>query len=103
MSLILVSYPMKARLKIYARAEVISMGENPSLLDQLKPDNYKFRPERMVLFHIEAYDWNCPQHITQRYTLPEIEDFMVSREKYIKDLEQEVQELRTQLKNFDRP
>jgi uncharacterized protein len=72
-SLILVSYPMQARLKIYAEAEIIEISDNADLYDLLKPEDYKFRPERMLLFHIKAYDWNCPQHITPRYTEQEIE------------------------------
>lgn len=72
-SLILVSYPMQARLKIYAEAEVVEISDNPGLYDLLKPEDYKFRPERMLLFHIKAYDWNCPQHITPRYTEQEFE------------------------------
>lgn len=72
MSLILVSYPMQARLKIYAEAEIIEISDNADLYDLLKPEDYKFRPERMLVFHIKAYDWNCPQHITPRYTEQEI-------------------------------
>lgn len=71
-SLILVSYPMQARLKIYAEAEIIEISDNADLYDLLKPEDYKFRPERMLVFHIKAYDWNCPQHITPRYTEQEI-------------------------------
>ncbi|MHA4740841.1 pyridoxamine 5'-phosphate oxidase family protein [Dyadobacter sp. MSC1_007] len=75
-SLILVSYPMQARLKIYAETEIIEIGDNADLYDLLKPEDYKFRPERMLLFHIKAYDWNCPQHITPRYTEQEIETML---------------------------
>jgi len=72
-SLILVSYPMRARLKIYAEAEIVEIKDQPALYNFLKPEDYKFRPERLMLFHIKAYDWNCPQHITPRYTLAELE------------------------------
>jgi predicted pyridoxine 5'-phosphate oxidase superfamily flavin-nucleotide-binding protein len=55
-SLILLSYPMRARLKIYAEAEIVEIKDNPGLFDLLKPEDYKFRPERLMLFHIKAYD-----------------------------------------------
>ena len=93
-SLILLSYPLKARLKIYAEAEIVEIHDNPELFDQLKPEDYKFKPERMMLFHIKAYDWNCPQHITPRYTLAEIGEINDAKDAYILQLEQELAVLR---------
>ncbi|MCE6991194.1 pyridoxamine 5'-phosphate oxidase family protein [Dyadobacter sp. CY323] len=90
-SLILVSYPMQARLKIYAEAEIIEISENPDLYDLLKPEDYKFRPERMLIFHIKAYDWNCPQHITPRYTEQEMEPMLQEQNAYIRKLEKEIE------------
>ena len=72
-SLIMVDYPARARLKLYAKAEIVELKNDPELYAALNLKAYKFRPERMVVLHIEAYDWNCPQHITPRYTLEEIE------------------------------
>ena len=79
-SLILVSYPHRARLKIYAHARIVALGDNPELFEQLDPADYPHRPERMLVFDIQAYDWNCPQHITPRYTLEEIEVALAARE-----------------------
>lgn len=93
-SLILVSYPMQARLKIYAEAEVIEISDNPDLYDLLKPEDYKFRPERMLIFHIKAYDWNCPQHITPRYTEQEMQPMLQARNEYIRKLEKEIEDLK---------
>ena len=93
-SLILVSYPMQARLKIYAEAEVIEISDNPDLYDLLKPEDYKFRPERMLIFHIKAYDWNCPQHITPRYTEQEMQPMLQARNEYIRKLEKEIEGLK---------
>ena len=73
-SLILVDYPAKARLKIYAEAEVLSLLENPELAEKLQLEAYKYRPERIMVFHIKAFDWNCPQHITPRFTVKEVEE-----------------------------
>jgi len=72
-SLILVDYPKKARLKIYAEAEVLSLEENLEMTKKLTLEGYKYRPERIMVLHIKAFDWNCPQHITPRYTVEEIE------------------------------
>jgi predicted pyridoxine 5'-phosphate oxidase superfamily flavin-nucleotide-binding protein len=93
-SLIMVDYPRKARLKIYAKAEVIQLEEQPELYDLLDLDDYKFRPERMFVLHIEAYDWNCPQHITPRYTVDDVETALIPQQKHIAKLEQEIRELK---------
>ena len=78
-SLILVDYTRKARLKIYAEAEVLSLDENPELAEKLELEGYKYRPERIMVFHIKAFDWNCPQHITPRYTEAEIEEVLATQ------------------------
>ena len=93
-SLIMVDYPRKSRLKIYAKAEVIQLEEQPELYELLDLDDYKFRPERMLVLHIEAYDWNCPQHITPRYTVDDVETALIPQQKYIAKLEQEIKELK---------
>lgn len=93
-SLILVSYPLRARLKIYAEVEIVEIRDNASLFDLLKPEDYKYKPERLMLFHIKAYDWNCPQHITPRYSHADIQDITEAKDRYIKELEQEVEMLR---------
>ncbi len=56
------------RLKIAARAEVFDIAQRPDLKTQLVAAGYKAKIERAFLFHVEAFDWNCPQHITPRYT-----------------------------------
>lgn len=96
-SLILVSYPLRARLKMYAEAEIVEIKDRPDLFDLLKPVDYKFRPERLLLFHIKAYDWNCPQHITPKYTQEEIEELIQPQKAYIRQLEEEVKALRERL------
>ncbi len=98
-SLIMIDYPTRTRLKIFAKAEVIELKDNPELYEQLNLDDYKFRPERMMVFNIEAYDWNCPQHITPRYTNEEIEKAFLPQQEYITSLEEEITELKEQLKH----
>ncbi len=95
-SIIMVDYPSKTRLKLYATAEIIELNDQ-ELFNKLNLENYKFRPERMMVFNIEAYDWNCPQHITPRYTLEEIDKAFSSQRKYTIKLEEEIKELRLKL------
>ncbi|MBC7846931.1 MAG: pyridoxamine 5'-phosphate oxidase family protein [Flavobacterium sp.] len=96
-AIIMVSYPRRARLKIYAEAKIVELKENDDLYKLLKPEDYKFLPERMLLFNIQAYDWNCPQHITPRFTAAEIEEALAPQKKYIAELERQVTELKESL------
>ncbi|WKL49739.1 pyridoxamine 5'-phosphate oxidase family protein [Flavobacterium pectinovorum] len=98
-ALILLSYPQRARLKIYAHAKIVDLKENEELYNLLKPADYKFKPERMMIFEIQAYDWNCPQHITPRYTTEEIEEALLPQREYIKNLENKIKELESKLSN----
>ncbi len=93
-SLILLSYPLRTRLKIYAEAELIELQEDSSLYEFLRPKDYKFKPERIMIFRIKAYDWNCPQHIIPKYSLEEVRELLEPQKKYIDKLEQELKELR---------
>lgn len=97
-ALIMVDYPARARLKVYAKAEIIELKDDPSLYDALDLSEYKFRPERMMILNIEAYDWNCPQHITPRYTIADIEDAFASQRDHIKTLEEEIKLLKAKIK-----
>ncbi|WP_296383445.1 pyridoxamine 5'-phosphate oxidase family protein [Winogradskyella sp.] len=97
-SLIIIDYPTRTRLKIFAKSEVIELKDNPELYQQLNLQDYKFRPERMMVFHIEAYDWNCPQHIKPRYTVEEINEAFLPQKDYIAKLEAEILELKKQIK-----
>src|ERR1700712_3165343 len=55
-SLFLLDQAAKARLKIYAEAKVLEIDENPELFDKLNLDSYKFRPERIIVLNVTAYD-----------------------------------------------
>ena len=97
-SIIAVDYPSKTRLKIYAKVEVLELSDNPELYKLLDLDNYKFRPEHMLVFTIEAYDWNCPQHITPRYNVDEINNAFLPQQEYIKSLKKEIKGLKEKIK-----
>ncbi len=98
-ALFLMDYPRKTRLKIYAKVEIVELADNPKLFDALNLNDYNFRPERIFVLHIEACDWNCPQHITPRYTAEDIEKALQPQKTYIKNLENEVELLKMKLKN----
>lgn len=96
-SLFLMDYAHKIRLKIFAKAEVVELADNDELYEKLDLKDYKFRPERMIVFHVESFDWNCPQHITPRYTAEEIEVIMKPQQEHIAQLEAEIERLKATL------
>lgn len=96
-SLILLSYPLRARLKIYAEAEIIELSQDSGLYAYLRPEDYKFKPERMMVFKIKAYDWNCPQHIFPKYSIEEVEELIAPQKQYISTLEKQIMALKEQL------
>lgn len=72
-ALILMDYAGRSRLKIYGRVEVVARDADPDLAEKTVDPAYKGRPERLMKLHLEAFDWNCPQHITPRFTEGEID------------------------------
>jgi hypothetical protein len=94
----MVDYPAKARLKILAKAEIVELKDDPPLYDLLALEDYKFKPERIMIFNIEAYDWNCQQHITPRYTLEEIREVFMRQQDHITKLEAEIKEVKLKLR-----
>ncbi|MGB7102196.1 MAG: pyridoxamine 5'-phosphate oxidase family protein [Xanthobacteraceae bacterium] len=95
-ALILVDYPNRARLKILARVEARNIAADGELAARLSLPGYKGKPERAFLLHLETFDWNCPQHITPRFTIEEIETAVSPLRSRIAELEAENQALRAQ-------
>jgi len=95
-SIIMVDYPARQRLKIFAQANIVELADNQDLYESLDLEGYDFRPERMMVFDIEAYDWNCPQHIIQRYTLEEIQEAFASQREEIARLKAEIEALKAE-------
>ncbi|MBI4693288.1 MAG: 2Fe-2S iron-sulfur cluster binding domain-containing protein [Gammaproteobacteria bacterium] len=73
-SLILMDYPNRRRLKVWARASVVDEADDPALIARLEMPNYRARVERAIVLKVEAYDWNCPQHITPKFTEEELRE-----------------------------
>ena len=73
----LMDYPNQRRVKIWGRAEYVE-GDS-AVLEQVADPDYDAKLERAIVFHIEAWDSNCPQHITPRYTVEELDARRFSR------------------------
>lgn len=96
-ALILMDYSGRARLKIYVHVEAIPLDANPALTELLVQPGYKARPERILLLHLVAFDWNCQQHITPRFTMTEIADATRQLRDRLTALETENAALRAKL------
>ena len=72
-SLFVMDYPNRRRLKLWAWARVVDADEDPALLARLELPGYKARVERGIVLTVAAVEWNCPQHITPRYSQEEVE------------------------------
>ena len=72
-SLFFMDYPHRQRLKLLGHLRAYEPGERQDLAERLALPGYRARVERFVTVTVEAFDWNCPQHITPRFTAAEIE------------------------------
>ncbi len=93
-ALILMDYANRSRLKIYARIEVIEAEDRPELVERLRVPGYTAKLERAMLLHLEAFDWNCQQHITPRFTMEEIQAMNAPMYEHVAKLEAELIQLR---------
>lgn len=89
--LFLIDYRTRQRVKLWGEAEVV---EDAELTAKLMPENYRARPEQVIVFKVAAWDTNCPQHIPLRFEAAEVEAIVAGRDARIKDLEAEVARLR---------
>jgi uncharacterized protein len=100
-ALIMVDYPNRRRMKILAHAEVKDLNADPALAELLIDPSYKAKPERAYLLHLDAFDWNCPQHITPRYTPAELEPALAPVRLRLEKLQAENAELRAKLAKLE--
>jgi uncharacterized protein len=89
-SLFLMDYPNRTRLKLLGRARVVGNDGDDDLVRRLSVPGYRARIERAVVITVEAFDWNCPQHITSRFTADEIEVAVQPLRKRIAELEDQL-------------
>jgi predicted pyridoxine 5'-phosphate oxidase superfamily flavin-nucleotide-binding protein len=96
-ALIMVDYPRQARLKILGRVEILEGAAAADWLERVRDAGEKTPIERVFVIHIEAFDWNCPQHITPRYTAEEIQGAVRPLEEQLRAVTAENERLREEL------
>lgn len=97
LSLILMDYPNRRRLKIWGRAKIVDIQDDPALVARLHDEAYRARPERAVTIAVDAFDWNCPQHIPQRFTTAELGPILAPMRAEIETLRNENERLNLKL------
>ena len=102
MALILVDYPRQLRLKLLGRVEIFEGELARGGIEKVRDPNYKAVTERVYVIRIEAYDWNCQQHIVPRYTEEEIREAVAPAENRMHELEQENERLRKELSRLSK-
>jgi hypothetical protein len=90
-------YPSRGRLKIYVHVEAKDLTADPALAAQLAVPGYRARVERGFVLRLQAFDWNCQQHITPRFTQGQIDAALVPFRAQMAALEAENAELRARL------
>ncbi len=95
--LFLMDYPRRARLKIYARVEIVALDVDPVLTAQVATPGYKSKPERIFRLRLEAFDWNCAQHIAPRFTAAEVAIANAALLEHVAQLETDNAALRARL------
>lgn len=86
----LIDYLNRTRIKVWGSAKVVE--DRPDLISELMPgrDEYRARGEQVVVFTVEAWDSNCPQHIPQRVDLEDVEELLQARDQRIAELDEQV-------------
>lgn len=95
--LFLIDYPRRARLKIYGHAERIALADAGPLLERIQPDGLGRKVEGVMRFRLEAFDWNCAQYITPRFTQDDVTAAIAPLRERLAALEAENAELRARL------
>jgi predicted pyridoxine 5'-phosphate oxidase superfamily flavin-nucleotide-binding protein len=90
----IMDYAHRRRVKLWGEAKIIE--DDPALVKSLMPTGYRARPEQAILFHIEAWDTNCPQHIPQKFDAADVSGALASRDARIAELEAELAALKGQ-------
>ncbi len=88
-SLFFMDYPNRTRLKLFGRVQLVGLDDQETL-SRLETPGYRARAERGFLIRIEGFDWNCPQHITERFTLDEVRSMTATLTSRIAELEAEL-------------
>lgn len=93
-ALIVVDYPRQLRLKLLGRVEIFEGEKATDWLTKVRDLEYRAVTERVYVIRVEAFDWNCQQHIVPRYTEEEIRDVLEPIEKQMQGLQRDNEVLR---------
>lgn len=93
--LFLMDYAHRRRVKLWGRARVVE--NDPALIEKLMPQNYRARPEQAIVFEVEAWDVNCPQHIPEKLDAAEVAQAVEALKARIAALEAENAALKARL------
>jgi predicted pyridoxine 5'-phosphate oxidase superfamily flavin-nucleotide-binding protein len=96
-ALILMDYPNRRRLKIYTHVEARDLAADPGLAAKLALPGYRAKVERGLIMRLAAFDWNCAQHITQRFSEAELAPALAPLRARLEALEAENLALRAEL------
>ena len=97
-AIILMDYAQQRRLKLLGRVRLVDKADDPLLVAGLQMPGEDGEPERAVLIDVEGYDWNCPQHITPRFTEEEIEAGLAPVRAEMARLQQALREAQDRIK-----
>lgn len=101
-AIIALDYAHRRRLKIFGHARIVTAEDDLELLQSLSDDRYDAVVERAVIVSVEAYDWNCPQHITPRLTAAELDAALAPIREELAALRAENARLRGELEGTNR-
>ncbi len=90
--LFLIDFSTRQRVKFWGKARVVE--DDVALIARLMPANYKARSDQAILFHVDTWDANCPQHIPQRFEAADVARLLAERDQRIVELEAEIARLR---------
>ena len=96
-ALILMDYPHRRRLKLYAHVEAKDVAADSKLAAELALPGYRAKVERGLIIQLASFDWNCPQHITPRFSEAELEPALQPFRARLEALEEENKALREEL------
>ena len=96
-------YPHRRRLKLYAHVEAKDLATDSELAAKLTLPGYRAKVERGLIIHLAAFDWNCPQHITPRFSEAELEPALAPFRARLEALEEENKALRDELAAIRQP
>ena len=91
--LFLMDYSNQQRVKLWGTARVVE--DDPGLLDQLRDPDYPGKVERAIVFTVEAWDINCPQHIHQRFSQRQVQPVIEQLQHRVAELEEKLAKMQS--------